>query len=471
MSIGEHLEELRRHVLKGLMWVGLALVVCLAFQKQLLLLAKRPHEQMVDALVAEARTEKSRQRLEAERVEAARAAVSRDDDLARQLEDVERAGLIAREKVRPTSAEALADLEARQARALERLAALQRRLEAAADADPADAARVVALEPDLVAARAEVELLRVEVARDVRPLLDAHANVPKAELVSLSPPDVFLTAIKLSLVAALFLAAPLLVWELWKFVSRALYPHERRWVRLFGPLSYGAFLTGFTFGYLILIPIGLRFLASYAPAEVAVTQYSVQGYMSLMITLSLVCGVIFELPLAMAFLALIGVMSADGFRRWRKYFVLAGFVVAGILTPPDPFTQTLMAIPLLGLYEVGILLAVLVGRRPPEEPTPALGDGGGYVEDEDPGAPLDDAGPPDVAPAFLEEDALPADLRPRPAPEGTISVGAAPEIAPVVSAPDSTSPTPDTAPGDDGPAGATPGDDAPTTPREGTHSS
>lgn len=440
MSIGEHLEELRGHVLKAIGWTFLALLVCLAFQEELLKVAKWPHEQMVEALRAEAETRESRARLAAARVEAAREAAKRDDKIARRLEEVERAHLVAREKARPTPDEALADLAARQEAALARLEALQRKLEAVADADPVDASRLEALERELAAARDEAGALSVEVARDVRPLLDSHANVPKAELVSLSPTDVFLTTIKLCLVTALFVAAPLIVWELWKFVARALYPHERKWVRIFGPLSYGAFLVGFMFGFLVLIPIGLRFLGSYAPADVAVTQYSVQGYMSLLITLSLVCGVIFELPLVMTFLALIGLVSADGFRAWRKYWILGAFIVGGILTPPDPFTQSLLAIPLLGLYEVGILMAAIFGRpAAPPEPEPALASdaASGAIDDRYPEVPVEETLVADPAqlsgePADASPDGADATsptfdpLAPRPAPEGTVAVGADP---------------------------------------------
>ncbi|MCO5172275.1 MAG: twin-arginine translocase subunit TatC [Planctomycetes bacterium] len=467
MSIGEHLEDLRRHVLKAVGWVVLALIVCLAFQNQLMWLAKLPHQRMVDSLAEEARGRDARTRLATDRVQAATDAVKRDDALARKLDEAERARLIARERARPTSPEALEALERRQAAAHLRLEALQRAFDAlpagagAPDAGgpEAEGAGVLArLEADLAAARADVEAVRAEVARDVRPLLDEHAQVPKAELQSLNPTDVFLTYIKLALVAALFVAAPLIVWELWKFVSRALYPHERKWVRLFGPLTYGAFLSGFLFGYLLLIPIGLRFLASYAPADVAVAQYSIQGYMSLLITLSLVCGVIFELPLFMTFLALIGVVSAQNFRDYRRYCLLLAFIIAGILTPPDPVTQSLLAIPLLGLYELGIFLAALVGRRE-EPPPPPPADEEPALEDRYPETPLDDP-PPGPQPAEDEEplgddpeppadgtspdasspDASSSDpsspdppglgLGPRPAPEGTVPVGAPEPDAP-----------------------------------------
>lgn len=418
MTIGEHLEELRAHVLKAVLWTVLALAVCLAFQSRLFLFILGPHESMVASIQRENQARDALARLNDARVEAALGAIHRDAELARKLDEVERARRIAAEVARPTSHDALAELERQQEEALSRLEVLTRALYAAADASPPDAARLAALEKDVAAAKERVLELRAQVARDVRPLIDVNAKGPSATLQSIDPTDTFMSHIKLALVAALFLAAPLILWELWKFISRALYPHEKKWVGVFGPLSYGAFLTGFTFGYFVLIPLGLRFLAAFAPVDLVETQYSVRGYISMVITLSLVCGVIFELPLFMCFLSLIGIVDATQLRAWRRYWILAAFVIGGILTPPDPFTQTLMAIPLLGLYELGILLSALVGRpaAPPEllavaAPAPAP-----PVQDRYPEVPVEQtlADPP--APALDP-------LAPRPAPEGTVAAG------------------------------------------------
>jgi Tat protein translocase TatC len=412
MTIGEHLDELRSHVLKALLWIVVALAVCLTFQQRLMLIAKIPHQSMVDAITEDVRTREAELKLDAARVEAALEASKRDDALGKALEDAERARLIARERARPTTPEALAELERRQRAALADIERLRAAL------DGADTKDVPALEAALTKAASDAAALRAEVARDVRPLLDHRAQAPSAALMSTSPTDVFMTYMKLALVASLFLAAPLIVWELWKFVGRALYPHEKRWVKLFGPLTYLCFLAGFLFGYLILVPIGLRFLASYAPAEVAFVQYSIQEYVSTLITLSLVCGIIFELPLVLTFLALIGVVDAQKLREVRRYWVLAAFVIAGILTPPDPFTQTLMAIPLLGLYELGIVLAALVGKKEHAAPPPAL---------VAPAVNINDA-PPLVPPTYAPEPppATPTlGLEPRPLPEGTIAAGLA----------------------------------------------
>lgn len=430
MTIGEHLEELRSHVLKAVVWIVVALFVCLAFQSRIFLFILGPHEAMVESIRIENESEDALRVLTAERVGAARAAIKRDVELGKKLDEVERAHRLASEVARPTSKEALAALEERQQTAIARLDVLTRELYAAGEARPPDPARLEKLERELAAAKEQTAALRAQVARDVRPLIDVNAKGPKAELLSVDPTDTFLTHIKLSFVAALFMAAPLIIYELWKFISRALYPHERKWVRLFGPLTYAAFLAGFMFGYFILIPLGLSFLAAYAPVDLVETSYSVKGYISMVITLALVCGVIFELPLFMCFLSLIGIVDAPTLRSWRRYWILAAFVIGGILTPPDPFTQSLMAIPLLGLYELGILLSALVSKPPPPDevvaqsaaPEPSIQDR--YPETPLPETPLADRypetplepPPPDAAPDLV----LGPGLEPRPAPEGTI---------------------------------------------------
>ncbi len=482
MTIGAHLEELRLHVLKALGWVGLALLVCLGFQEQLMRLALLPHQRVVRALEQEARARDMSAILAARLVERAQEVLGEDAALERALEGADRARAIAREKARPAH-DRLEALAAAQVAVRARLDDLRARLEAAAREDPPEAARLAALDDELAAARAEAEALRAEVARDVRPLLDKHAVAPKLTLQSLRPQDTFLAFLKLSIVAALFLASPLVVRQLWRFISTGLYPHEKRHVSLFAPLSFGAFITGFMFGYLVLIPLGLRFLASYAPPDLIVGEYSIEGYLSLFITLSLVTGAIFELPLIMCFLALIGVVTADGFRRIRRYAILVAFVVAAILTPPDPVTQTLLAIPLLLLYELGIWLGALVERArrpgargpapapgppasapavtppaparvapPPVAPPPvamvptpdelraqvgpgvALGPDGLPLEADPPGA--EDAPPPgddgldgrddpgEPAPPAPAPEPSPDPLAPRPAPPGTVAAGA-----------------------------------------------
>jgi len=129
-----------------------------------------------------------------------------------------------------------------------------------------------------------------------------------------------------------------------------------------------AFVIGAAFGYYVLIPQGLKFLATYG-ADYIQGQFALSEYLSLFINMTLVVGLIFELPLIMTFLSLIGVVKAEAYGRFRRYWILAATVIAAIIAPtPDPFTLLLCTGPLFVLYEVGIVLARFVTKKnePPE---------------------------------------------------------------------------------------------------------
>ncbi|MGR3310837.1 MAG: twin-arginine translocase subunit TatC [Candidatus Brocadiales bacterium] len=178
-------------------------------------------------------------------------------------------------------------------------------------------------------------------------------NLP-TDLRVLSYQEGFYSYMKLCLIGAIFLSYPIIVYQAWKFVSAGLYGHERFYAKLFTPISFGSFLVGGLFGYFVLIPIGLQFLiAILGPGiEPIITMGQ---YISLVFLLILAFGVIFQLPLIMFFISKLGLLQAEDFKKWRKYSVLGAFVAAAILTPtPDPFTQCAAAIPMLGLYEIGI---------------------------------------------------------------------------------------------------------------------
>jgi len=166
----------------------------------------------------------------------------------------------------------------------------------------------------------------------------------------------FLTLLKISFFAAVVVSSPIIIYQIWRFVSVGLYKHERRHCVIFGPVSLVSFILGVLFGYFFLIPLGLQFLLSVLGPEVR-PQITMSEYVGFVALLTLILGVLFELPLVMLFLSKIGVMDSAGFAKHRKPAILVAFIVGAVLTPPDPFTQILMAIPILGLYEIGILVS------------------------------------------------------------------------------------------------------------------
>ncbi len=128
------------------------------------------------------------------------------------------------------------------------------------------------------------------------------------------------------------------------------------------PFSLLLFATGVMFGYFAMIPIGLRFLASWGSADVNLS-ITLENYVGIFLTMTLILGLVFQIPLVMIFLTKIDVVTVSGFRRLRKPAIFVLFCGAAVITPPDPITLLLMAGPLVGLYEVGIIVSAIINRQ------------------------------------------------------------------------------------------------------------
>lgn len=183
-----------------------------------------------------------------------------------------------------------------------------------------------------------------------------------SDLQVISYQEGFYAYIKLCFISGIFFAYPFIVYQLWKFVSPGLYTKEKRYGFLFISLSYLAFIVGVLFGYFFLIPIGLQFLISILGTGVAPI-ITMGQYISLVFLLTIALGLVFQLPLVILLITKLGLIKAEQFISWRKYAVLATFIIAAIITPPDPFTQIMTAIPMIALYELGILLSKPTKKR------------------------------------------------------------------------------------------------------------
>ncbi len=170
----------------------------------------------------------------------------------------------------------------------------------------------------------------------------------------LSYQEGFYAYIKLCLIASVFMAYPIILFQVWRFVEAGLFKKERRYVKTFAPISYIAFVTGVLFGYYFLIPYGLQFLIKILGGGVQ-PMITMSQYISLVMMLTLALGFVFQLPLVMLFISKIGILKAEDFIKWRMYAILIIFILAAVITPPDPFTQVMTALPMIILYEVGIL--------------------------------------------------------------------------------------------------------------------
>ena len=170
----------------------------------------------------------------------------------------------------------------------------------------------------------------------------------------LSYQEGFYAYIKLCLITSVFMAYPIILFQVWRFVEAGLFKKERKYVKTFAPISYIAFVTGVLFGYYFLIPYGLQFLIKILGGGVQ-PMITMSQYISLVTMLTLALGVVFQLPLVMLFISKIGMLKAEDFIKWRLYAILIIFILAAVITPPDPFTQVMTALPMIILYEVGIL--------------------------------------------------------------------------------------------------------------------
>ena len=168
--------------------------------------------------------------------------------------------------------------------------------------------------------------------------------------------------IMVSFIAGLLLAFPYVIFELWQFLKPALYEHERKYTSCAIFYISLLFFTGVLFGYFMIVPLTIHFLGSYKVSSQVLNQINLGSYISTISSVVLSSGLIFELPVLIFFLAKIGIVTHNFLKRYRRHAIIVILIVAAIITPPDVFSQTLVTIPLIALYEVSIIIAKKVTR-------------------------------------------------------------------------------------------------------------
>lgn len=183
-------------------------------------------------------------------------------------------------------------------------------------------------------------------------------------LVFLTATEPFFTYLKIGALAGLLVALPVIFWQIWSFVAPGLYQHEKRYIIPFVLVSTLCFVTGAFFGYQYVFPMAFKVLIQFGTGSGELNaMLSMGSYLSLSSKLLLAFGLIFELPVVIFFLARMGIVDHKMLARNRKFALLAAFVVGAVLTPPDVFSQTALALPFIVLYEIGILVARLFGKH------------------------------------------------------------------------------------------------------------
>jgi sec-independent protein translocase protein TatC len=165
-----------------------------------------------------------------------------------------------------------------------------------------------------------------------------------------------LVPLKITLMSAFMVALPVVLYQLWAFVAPGLYSHEKKLVLPLVVSSTVLFIAGVAFCYKIVIPGMSRFIQAFAPTSITAAP-DIEQYFGFVLTLFLVFGIAFEVPIAVIVLARIGVVTIEQLRKARGYFIVGAFIVAAVVTPPDVISQLALAIPMVILYEIGIIAA------------------------------------------------------------------------------------------------------------------
>jgi sec-independent protein translocase protein TatC len=182
------------------------------------------------------------------------------------------------------------------------------------------------------------------------------------EIVNIRMSGQFVTHIYVSMMAALVVALPYLLWEIWSFIRPALLPKEKKYSRGAVLASTLLFFMGVMFSYYLIVPLTINFFSSYQVSEEVTNTIALNSYISTVVSVTLATGLVFELPIIVFFLSRIGVLTPAFMKKNRKYVLVILLTISAIITPPDIFSQILVCIPLLGLYEVSILISARVAR-------------------------------------------------------------------------------------------------------------
>ncbi|MBR0573005.1 MULTISPECIES: twin-arginine translocase subunit TatC [Pasteurellaceae] len=183
-----------------------------------------------------------------------------------------------------------------------------------------------------------------------------------ATMIATNVATPFFTPIKLTLVVAVFLSVPYILYQIWAFVAPALYKHEKRLVYPLLVSSTLLFYVGVAFAYYVVFPLVFGFLTSTTPEGVTMAT-DIASYLDFILTIFLAFGVCFEVPVAIILLCWAGVTTVKDLKAKRPYIIVIAFVIGMLLTPPDMFSQTLLAIPMVLLFEVGLIFSQFYEKK------------------------------------------------------------------------------------------------------------
>ena len=188
-------------------------------------------------------------------------------------------------------------------------------------------------------------------------------NSKPFQVININMAGQFSTHIWVSIVAGIILAFPYIFFEFWRFLKPALHHKEKKYAH--GAVFYSSllFIMGVLFGYYLITPLSVHFLGSYSVSEQVLNQINLRSYISTVTSVTLASGVIFELPVLVYFLSKIGIVTPAFLKKYRKHSIIVILILSAIITPPDIFSQILVCLPLLVLYEIGIVISRRIERK------------------------------------------------------------------------------------------------------------
>lgn len=188
-------------------------------------------------------------------------------------------------------------------------------------------------------------------------------NSKPLELINIDMAGQFNTHIMVSMYAGFIAAFPYVIYQLWKFVSPALYPKERRRTRGAVLTISAMFVTGVLFGYFVIVPLTIHFLGGYSVSDQVTNQINLRSYISSISSLTLATGLIFELPVLVFFLTKIGLITPTFLRKYRKHAFIVVLILSAVITPPDVLSMVLVALPLWLLFEGSIAVSARIVKQ------------------------------------------------------------------------------------------------------------
>ena len=187
------------------------------------------------------------------------------------------------------------------------------------------------------------------------------------QIINIKMSGQFLTHMYISLVAGFILAFPYVLWEIWSFVKPAMKDSERKYSSGGVFISSLLFVLGILFSYFLIVPLTVNFLGTYHVSETVYNQISLSSYINTVVSVTFAVGIVFELPILVYFLTKIGILTPDFMKKNRKYMYVIMLILSAIITPPDMFSQVLVVLPLIGLYELSIGVSKRMYKKNLEE--------------------------------------------------------------------------------------------------------